>query len=108
MPLHLLHETLPFFSNFSSLSRTFNFPDDYEFREPIFDLEKPTWHEFFTLFYHVKLCLINELNLFLHAILIAFTDNGNDKIHEYNVADNHYEEPEKPCQDCKLCCALNY
>jgi hypothetical protein len=53
VPFHLLDETLPFLSIFSSLRRTFLFPDDDEFGEPIFDFEEPTWHEVFTLFYHV-------------------------------------------------------
>ena len=108
MPLHLLHETLPFISIFSSWRRTFLFPDYDESGEPIFNVEEPTWHEVLTLFDHVKLCLIYELYLFLHALFIALTDNGNDEIHKYNVADNHNEEPQEPCQDFELSSTLNY
>ena len=56
---------------------------------------------------HFKFCLVNELNLFLHTIFIALTDDGNYEIHEYNIADNQNNEPEEPCQDFEVSSALN-
>jgi hypothetical protein len=82
-------------------------PDEDVSGEPIPFSEQPFWHEVFTLFDHLKLCIVNELNLLIHAVLIALTDNGNDKIHEYNVAYDQNEEPEEPCQDLEVSSALN-
>ena len=103
----MLDKALPFIRVVSSWTGTLLSPDEDVSGEPIPFSEQPFWHEVFTLFDHLKLCIVNELNLLIHAVLIALTDNGNDKIHEYNVAYDQNEEPEEPCQDLEVSSALN-
>jgi hypothetical protein len=86
--LHLLDETVPFIRVVSSFAGSLLSPDDNESGEPILFGETPIWHEVFTLCDHLQLRLVNKLQLPLHAALIALTDNGNNEVHEYYVADN--------------------
>jgi hypothetical protein len=92
--LHLFDEAIPLISVVSFFSGSLLSPDDNESWEPIPIREKPFWHEVFTLYDHLQLRLVNKLQLPLHAAFIALTDNGNDEVHEYYVADNQNEEPE--------------
>jgi hypothetical protein len=43
----------------------------------------------------------------IHAVLIALADDGDDKVHKYDVADDQNEEPEEPCEDFEVFGALN-
>jgi hypothetical protein len=106
--LHLLDETIPLISVVSFFSGSLLSSDDNKSGEPIPIREKPFWHEVFTLCDHLQLRLVNKLQLPLHAAFIALTDHGNDEVHEYYVADNQYEEPEKPCEDLEFFRAVNY
>jgi hypothetical protein len=81
-------------------------PDDDEAGEPIPFGEEPVGHEVFTLRDHLELRIVNELDLLIHAVLIALADNGDDEIHEDDVADNQNEEPEEPCEDLEVSSAL--
>jgi hypothetical protein len=100
--LHLLDETVPFIRVFSSFAGSLLSPDDNESGEQILIVEKPIWHEVFTLCDHFQLRLVNELHLPLHATLIALTDDGNDEVHKYHVADNQNEQPEEPGEDLEF------
>jgi hypothetical protein len=106
--LHLLDEAIPLISVVSFFSRSLLSPDDNESGEPIPIVEKPIWHEVFTLCDHLQLRLVNKLQLPLHTALIALTDDGYDEVHENYVADNQYEEPEEPCEDLEFFRAVNY
>jgi hypothetical protein len=86
--LHLLDETIPFIRAVSSFTRSLLSPDDNESGEPILIGEKPFWHEVFTLCDHLQFRLVDKQQLPLHTALIALTDDGNDEVHEYNIADN--------------------
>jgi hypothetical protein len=106
--LNLLNEATPLIRELQSLTGSLLSPDYDESGEQILIVEYPIWHEVFTLLDHLQLCPVNNLYLPLHAAFIALTDDGNDEIHEYNVADNQNEEPENPCQDFEVFAALNY
>ena len=108
MLLHLLDEAIPLISVFSFFSISLLSSDDNESGEPIPIVEKPVWHEVFTLCNHLQLRLVNKLQLPLHTAFVALTDDGNDKVHEYDVADNQNEEPEEPCEDLEFFRAVNY
>jgi hypothetical protein len=92
--LHLLDETIPLISVVSFFSRSLLSPDDNESGEPIPIVEKPFWHEVFTLCNHLQLRLVNKLQLPLHTAFVALTDDGYDEVHEYDVPDNQNQEPE--------------
>ena len=94
MLLHLFDEAIPFISVVSFFSGSLLSPDDNESGEPIPICEKPFWHEVFTLCDHLQLRLVNKQQLLLHTALIALTDDGNNEVHEYYVADDQNEEPE--------------
>ena len=107
MPLHLFDETLPFIRVVSCCTGSLLSPDDYESGEPILFCEKTFRHEVFTLCDHLQLCHVDKLELPLHAALITLTDDGNDEVHEYNVADNQNEQPEEPCEDLEFFRTVN-
>ena len=107
MPLHLLDKTLPFIRVVSSRTGALLSPDYEESGEPIPFGEYPFWHEVFTFLNHFELRIVNELYLLLHTAFIALTDNGNNEIHEYNIADNQNDEPEEPCQDSEVTSTRN-
>ena len=94
MLLHLLDETIPLISAVSFFSGSLLSPDDNESGEPIPIVEKPIWHEVFTLCNHLQLRLVNQLQLPLHTAFVALTNDGYDEVHEYDVPDNQNEEPE--------------
>jgi hypothetical protein len=100
--LHLLDETIPFIRVVFSFIRSLLSPNDNESGEQILIVEKPIWHEVFTLCDHLQLRLVDKQQLPLHAALIALTDNGNDEVHEYHVADNQNEQPEEPGEDLEF------
>jgi hypothetical protein len=91
VPLNLLYETLPLIRAFSSSVRSLLSPDNNESGEKIFYFKELIWHEIFTLFYHLKLCPVNEHYLLLLAVFIALTNNGDNEVHKYNVPNNQYE-----------------
>jgi hypothetical protein len=107
MLLHLLDEALPFIRLFISSTGSFLSSDDDELGEPILLGENPFWQEVFTLLDHLQLCLVNKKEFLLHAVLIALTDDCNDKIHKYNVSDNQNEHPEDPYHYFEVFAVLN-
>jgi hypothetical protein len=98
----LLDETIPFIRLFISCTGSLLSPDNDECGEPILLQENPFWQEVLTLFDHLQLGLVDKLNFLLHAVLIALTDNGDDEVHEHDVAYDQNEEPEEPCEDLEV------
>ena len=107
MPLHLLDKSLPLIRVVPSRTGPLLSPDYKESGDPIPFGEYPFWHEVFTFLDHFELRIVNELYLLLHTAFIALTDNCNNEIHEYNIADNQNDEPEEPCQDSEVTSTRN-
>lgn len=107
VPLYLLNESLPLIRVVSPSTASLRSPNYDESGEPIPLGEYPFWHQVLALFYHLKLCAVYELNLLLHALFIALTDNGDDEIHEHDVTDDQNEEPEEPGQNLEVFGAFN-
>lgn len=107
VPLYLLNESLPFIRVVSPCTASLRSPNYDEWGEPIPLGEYPFWHQVLALFYHLKLGAVYELNLLLHALFIALTDNGDDEIHEHDVTDDQNEEPEEPSQNLEVFSAFN-
>lgn len=63
-------------------------------------------HHLLSLYYHVNFGLVSLGDLFLHALTVGLWDNGNDEVHEDNIAHDHYEEPDYPEEDFILWEAL--
>ena len=105
-PLYLLDKALPLLRVVSSCTGALLPPDDDEAGEPTPFGEEPFGHEVFALRDHLELCIVNELDLLIHAVLVALADNSDDEVHKDNVADNQNEEPEEPCQDLEVSSAL--
>jgi len=107
--LHLLDETIPFIRLLISCTGSLLSPDNDECGEPILLIrENPFWQEVLTLLDHLQLGLVYKLDFLLHAVLIALTDDCNDKIHEYDVSDNQNEHPKDPCHYFEVFTTLNY
>jgi hypothetical protein len=87
MFLHLLDETKPFIRFIFSFTGSLLSPDDDETGKQILFGENPIRQEVLALIDHFKFCLVNKLSPPHHAAFIALTDDGNNEIHENNVAD---------------------
>lgn len=70
------------------------------------------------VFTHHALSFVDHVYLHLlglgfplgHAVAITVTDHCNNEVHQYNVADKHYQEPDRPKEymvDCMWLLARN-
>jgi hypothetical protein len=70
--------------------------DKYKARKELWVVEEHLREKTLALLYHVKLGLLDRQGHELHAAFVALTNNSDNEIHEYYIADYDNHEPQEP------------